>query len=263
MKGPQWAPLLNQVTALVQEAAALCTRPNTITAKGEQDFVTEVDTRISDYMMEALPRLLPGSRVLSEEAPPPPHLEQGPLWVVDPIDGTTNYIFGLPLFCISLGLLWEGQPVLGVVYNPAGKELYTACPGSGARLNGAPIRVRQEMCLGQTLLLTETNPYSDRKKTRAMAVLAGLFLQVVDVRVTGSAALDLCYVAAGRAGVFATEKLTPWDWAAGQAILQEAGGTVTRWDGAVLDLQPGTILATNGLLHRESLNAIRALTTEE
>lgn len=256
------APLLEKVESLVHQAAVLTTpRDITVTAKGEKDFVTNADVAVSNFFIQHLPALLEGSQVLSEEAPPPSNTQNAPLWVVDPIDGTTNFIFGLPVYCISVGLLWQGQPVLGVVYNPVMQELYTAYKGGGAFLNGVPIHVNTDAELKSTLLLAETNPYSNRTQTLTSAVIGELFLHTVDYRVTGSAALDICYLAAGRAGVFVTEQITPWDCAAGLAILAEAGGMATRWNGEAMDLQTGAILATNGLLHNQTAVIIQQACT--
>jgi myo-inositol-1(or 4)-monophosphatase len=252
--------LLEEVKKLIVETSALMDRKTDleVKAKGARDFVTQVDLRISELLCQKLPKLLPGSVVLSEEG------EQfdGPraefTWIIDPVDGTTNFIYGLPLYAISAGLLQGEHPVLGVVYNPTNGEMFSATLGGGAFLGSAPIRVNTDVSLAQTLVLAETDPYLDRRLNSSPELIKAVFQDCIDYRVTGSAALDICYIAAGRAGVFFTQALKPWDYAGGSSILLEAGGNLSMWDGNPVPYT-GThnFLASNKLLHTEMLEKIR------
>ncbi len=230
-----------------------------IQQKGEHDFVTRVDLEVSEFLLRELPKLIEGSVVLSEEAECTAKIDTGYCWIIDPVDGTTNFIYSLPLFAVSIGLLYNGRPVLGVVHNPAGCETFTAVLGGGAFLNGKQIKVCPDAAIKDTLLLAETNPYHpDRKSTATIKMLDAFFADCKDIRITGSAALDVCYVAAGRAGVFVSENLKPWDFAGGLAILREAGGTASRWDGSDLTYSQGqTFVATNKILQQAALQRIQ------
>ena len=171
------------------------------------------------------------------------------LWVVDPLDGTTNFAHGYPVFCVSVGLLEAGEPVAGVVYDPVREELFEAARGRGAFLNGRPIRVSECPALGEALLVTGF-PYDFQNVRDDTVDLFSRFLHRAQaVRRDGSAALDLCYVAAGRFDGFWERRLKPWDTAAAAAILREAGGLVTRFDGAPFSVFDREILAAGPKLH--------------
>jgi myo-inositol-1(or 4)-monophosphatase len=246
--------LLDEVCRLTLEAARLFSSKDEleISVKGPRDYVTQVDLSISEYLMQRLPGLLPGSRVISEEAAQSPPIDDGYCWIVDPVDGTTNLICSLPLYAISIGLLHNFEPVLGVVYNPAANELFSATKGSGAFLNGKHIQVCADDSLDRTLVFGGTNPYADRANNRSLEILGQIFPACLDCRVTGSAALDICYVAAGRGGVFLTEGLNIWDCAGGCAILLEAGGRYTNWRGtdfSFVESGDKSFVASNKKLH--------------
>ena len=245
--------LLPQVETIMMGRSDL-----SIQQKGEHDFVTRVDLEVSEFLLGELPKLLEGSVVLSEEAEYAAPPEKGYCWIVDPVDGTTNFIYNMPLFGVSIGLLHNQKPVLGVVHNPAGRETFTAAAGLGAFLNGNPIAVCKDEKINKTLVLAETNPYSkSRKSTATIKMLDAFFADCKDIRITGSAALDVCYIAAGRAGVFVSESLNPWDFTGGLAILLEAGGTATQWDGSPPNYVGNqTFAATNGILQQEVLKRI-------
>jgi myo-inositol-1(or 4)-monophosphatase len=230
-----------------------------VQSKGPRDFVTQVDLRISEFLCRRLPALVPGSVVLSEEQNGENTQDAPYRWIIDPIDGTTNLIYGLPLYAVSIGLLEEGRPLAGVVYNPASGEMFSAARGAGAFLGEKPIRVNTDPVLAQTLVLAETDPYLDRDKNRSPELINAVFQDCLDYRITGSAALDICFIACGRGGAFFTQCVKPWDYAGGSVILLEAGGLITCWDNAPLPFEgKHGILATNGLLHREMLDRIRA-----
>lgn len=222
------------------------------------DLVTEVDLAIEREFRALIAARFPDHAVLGEEfssdplATPPP----GPCWVLDPLDGTTNYAHGLPVFCASLGLEIDGEAVVGAVFDPTRHELFVAEQGSGATLNGAPLRVSTASTLDEALLCTGF-PY-DIRRTRDEVV--GLFGEFVGraraVRRLGSAALDLCYVAAGRVEGFWEARLKPWDTCAGALMVTEAGGTVTRWDGTPYQSRAQGLVASNGAVHDEMLRVI-------
>jgi myo-inositol-1(or 4)-monophosphatase len=252
--------LLKDVRQLTLDAARFFNNGELeIRAKGPKDFVTQVDLSVNDFLVKKLPVLLPGSKVISEEEESC-HVDDGYCWIIDPVDGTTNLIYSLPLYAVSIGLLHNREPVLGVVYNPASEEMFSAAKGEGAYLNGKPIRVRDDERMEDTLVLAETNPYQDRNKSHTAKVIERIFLDCVDYRVTGSAALDICYVACGRGGIFLTEKLHSWDCAGGCAILLEAGGLFTNWQGEAFsfnDIEGGNFLASNRKLHSIALEYTR------
>lgn len=235
--------------------------------KGRIDLVTEADTASEKVVLEELRRHFPGGAVLAEESaivgPDGEWIIEGAnqsapagrtsggefLWVVDPLDGTTNFAHGYPVFCVSVGLLEAGQPVAGVVYDPVREELFEAARGRGAFLNGRPIRVSECPALGEALLVTGF-PYDFQNVRDDTVDLFSRFLHRAQaVRRDGSAALDLCYVAAGRFDGFWERRLKPWDTAAAAAILREAGGVVTRFDGAPFSVFDREILAAGPKLH--------------
>ena len=248
------APVTRPLAARWRPGAA---QFHSVMQKGRQDFVTDVDLAVSEFLCRELPRLLPGSVVISEEGfkgKP----EDGYYWVIDPIDGTNNFIYQLPNFAISIGLLQDREPVLGAVYAPRLGELYAAAKGEGATCNDRPIHVCPDETVAQTLALAETNPYSDRAANRFPVLISNVYLDCIDCRFAGTAALDCCYVACGRGGLFVAENVKPWDYAAGEIITTEAGGKVSQWNGQPMTYFGNTtILMTNGKLHEEMLRRIR------
>ena len=177
-------------------------------------------------------------------------------WIIDPLDGTTNFAHGLAIFCVSIALEIDGRVEIGVVYDPMAEELYTAERGGGARLNGLPIHVSTNATLEDSLMCTGF-PYSVREQPGHQVEVFRAFLgRARAVRRLGSAALDLCYVAAGRFEVFWEKKLHAWDMAAGALLVTEAGGRVTRYDDSPLDLFGGELVASNGHVHTATLDVI-------
>jgi myo-inositol-1(or 4)-monophosphatase len=229
--------------------------------KGVRDLVTEVDLECERMCRAVLAERFPEHDILAEE------LSSGPgeaprarhRWVFDPVDGTTNYAHGLPIFCASLGLEIDGQLTVGAVYDPNRRELFTAERGQGAYLNGTPLRVSEAVTVLDSLLVTGF-PYDVAQTAGELVPLFEAYLRRARaVRRLGSAALDLCYVAAGRFDGFWEQRLKPWDMAAGALIVTEAGGTVTGMDGSAFDAVAGHLLATNGVIHREMLEIIAEL----
>ncbi|MBI3604992.1 MAG: inositol monophosphatase [Nitrospirae bacterium] len=172
-------------------------------------------------------------------------------WIIDPLDGTTNYVHGFPFFCVSIGLEYDGAVILGVVYDPFRNDLFYASKGTGAFLNGQPIRVSKENELRRSLLVTGF-PYDFRENP---GQIFSHFFQLSQasqgVRRTGSAALDLCYLAAGYFDGFWELNLSPWDVAAGSLIVEEAGGRVSGFNGEALSIYSKNILASNGQIHSQ------------
>lgn len=219
---------------------------------GKHNYVTQMDEKTSQYLMMQLPQILPGSLVLSEEGQTVAATEEAYVWVVDPIDGTTNYMYDFQLSAISVALMKAGEVLLAAVYNPFMEELYWAVRGSGAWLNDRRLAVNRDDSVGNTLVLVETDPYGDRSQNQTFAKVHELFQTCIDIRITGSAALDLCYLAAGRAGAFFSWQLNLWDMAAGYLILAEAGGVATHFDGSPLFITDGEdVIAGNPDIHRE------------
>lgn len=226
--------------------------------KGPIDLVTSADLSAERAFRTLVAERFPDHAVLGEEQSQAgrPMPSSGRRWIVDPLDGTTNFAHGLALFCVSIALEVEGRIEIGVVYDPMGEELFVAERGEGARLNGQPIHVSARGALIDALLCTGF-PYSIReRRQRQVEVFSGFLGRARAVRRLGSAALDLCYVAAGRFDGFWEEQLHPWDIAAGALIVQEAGGTVTDYSDHPVDLFGGQIVVSNGLLHQDMLGVI-------
>jgi myo-inositol-1(or 4)-monophosphatase len=223
--------------------------------------VTEVDLECERMCREVLAERFPTHDVLAEEGGVGEHPGSRWRWVFDPLDGTTNYAHGLPIFCASLGLEIDGRTEVGAVYDPSRRELFTAERGRGAALNGAPLRVSDTATLIDSLLVTGF-PYGVHRSSSDLIELFGSFIsQARAVRRLGSAALDLCYVATGRFEAFWEQHLKPWDVCAGALIVEEAGGRVTGMDGSPFDGLAGHLIASNGSLHEEMLRVIREFRT--
>ena len=228
----------------------------TVRYKGEVNLVTEVDERAEGVIAEVLREAFPGYGMLAEEGGRLPG-EDDSRWIVDPLDGTTNYAHGLPIFAVSIALERAGEVVLGVVHDPMRRETYLAERGGGATLNGQPIRVSETDEPIRALLVTGF-PHDREDMPAAVELFGRLTMLTQGVRRLGSAALDLCYVAAGRLDAFYERGLHAWDVAAGSLILEEAGGRITDYQGRKLVLEGGEIVASNGPLHPTLLSAIGA-----
>ena len=232
--------------------------------KGTIDLVTEVDLECERMCRAVIAERFPDHGVLAEE------LSSGSgeraasthRWVFDPLDGTTNYAHGLPIFCASLALEINGRPEAAAVYDPTRRELFTAERGEGAYLNGGRLHVSSADRLIDSLLVTGF-PYDVHKQSGDLVGLFGAFLgKARAVRRLGSAALDLCYVAAGRFDAFWEQHLKPWDVAAGALIAAEAGGAVTGMDGSPFDPAAAHLVASNGRIHDDVLDVIRVFRGE-
>jgi myo-inositol-1(or 4)-monophosphatase len=233
-----------------------------IDKKGPIDLVTDADLEVEREFRGRIAHRFPGHAVLGEEGTAPARDEQSAYrWILDPVDGTTNFAHGLALFSVSIALEVDGLVVLGVVFDPVAGELFVAERGGGARLNGRRLRVSACDTLIDALLCTGF-PYSVHQDRREQVDTFAAFLgRARAVRRLGSAALDLCYVAAGRADGFFEEILKPWDMHAGRLMVTEAGGVVSRLDGSRLGLGPDGLVATNGRIQEALLGALRDLVT--
>jgi myo-inositol-1(or 4)-monophosphatase len=225
--------------------------------KGEIDLVTEVDLECERMCRAILAERFPDHDILAEElgATAPARTPSRFRWVFDPLDGTTNYAHGLPIFCSALALEIDGSAAVAAIY-PTRRELFTAERGEGARLNGAPLHVSSTQHLVDALLVTGF-PYDVHRQSGDLVALFGEFLaRARAVRRLGSAALDLSYVAAGRLDAFWEQQLKPWDVSAGALILEEAGGRITGMDGTPFAAAAGHLVASNGALHEQMLAVI-------
>lgn len=231
--------------------------PHEIYYKGTIDIVTEVDRASEGLISDILQGDFPGLGFLGEESINVRDSREG-IWVVDPVDGTTNYSRGYPLFAVSIALEKAGQTVLGVVYNPILDELFTAEKGRGAYLNGRSIQVSQIGELGKSLVASGF-PYDAWTNPADNGVEWWRFMKrTVSVRSDGCASIDLCQVAAGRLDGYWEIDLEAWDMAAGALIVQEAGGMVTLTSGAPFMPYQRSVLASNGKLHPAMLKLLKS-----
>lgn len=232
--------------------------------KGTIDLVTEIDLACERMCRETIAARFPDHDILAEElgASASGRTPSRFRWVFDPLDGTTNYAHGLPIYSSSLALEIDGRVEVAAIYDPSRKELFTSERGEGAYLNGRALRTSQTSALIDSLLVTGF-PYTVREEGTELVELFGYFLRRARaVRRLGSAALDLCYVAAGRFEAFWEQHLKPWDVAAGALIVEEAGGRVTGMDGAPFDPAAGHLIASNGHVHEEVAETIARFRAE-
>ena len=220
---------------------------HSITYKGEVDLLTEIDEQAERLIREELLGTFSTYGMLAEEGGELSG-EEDVRWIVDPLDGTTNYAHQLPIFCVSIALERSGEVILGVVHDPMGEETFVAQRGRGATLNDQPIKVSDTDELIRALVVTGF-PYDRAEMPEALELFGRLAATTRGMRRLGSAALDLCYVASGRLDGYYERGIWPWDLAAGSVILEEAGGKLTNYRGDVLDLDGREIVASNGRLH--------------
>lgn len=239
---------------LIEEAAL--NRDFLVESKSFNNLVTEVDKQTEEKLIEQLGKLLPEAGFIAEEGSV--EKKEAPYqWIIDPIDGTTNFVHGLPLFCISIGLAFKNEMILGVIYNPINQELFSAYKDGGAYLNGRPIQVSKADKVEDSLFATGF-PYDDfRRENDYMKILTKLMHCSRGIRRLGSAAIDLAYVACGRFDAFYEYGLNPWDVAAGICIVKEAGGKISDFKGGKDMLFGEEIIASNGLIHDEVLGHIK------
>ena len=248
-------PMVNIAVRAARAAGAIIVRymdrvdTIPVTSKDRNDFVTEVDRAAEREIVRIVRRAYPGHGIMAEEGARRAGDEYE--WVIDPLDGTTNYLHGFPFFAVSIGILRRGRPEHAVVYDPLRQEIFTASRGAGATLNDRRIRVRKARSLEGALLGTGFPPRIGPHLDSYLAMFRSLFQDTAGIRRAGSAALDLAYVAAGRLDGFWEMGLKPWDMAAGALLVQEAGGIVTDLRGGERYLETGHILAATPRVHRE------------
>jgi myo-inositol-1(or 4)-monophosphatase len=232
-----------------------------ITNKGELDLVTESDLASERLIIDRIKSHYPRHAILAEESgasePNDRERDSDWRWIIDPLDGTTNYAHGYPCFCVSIGLEHQGRMELGVVYDPMRDEMFTAERGQGAALNERRIRVSTAPNLATALLCTGF-PYDVRERSEFARHFTNFIMAARGVRRDGAAALDLAYVAAGRFDGFWEEGLKPWDVAAGALLVEEAGGRMSKYSGAPADIYSPPILASNGVVHEEMMQVLNS-----
>ena len=242
---------LTTAVNIAREAGALLAqlfkRPLEISYKRPSDLVTDADRRSEALIIERLKNVFPKHAIVAEEGGGS-KTDSDYTWYVDPLDGTTNFAHGFPVFCVTLGLAYRGEVIAGVVYDPTREELFTAERGAGAYLNNKRIHVSKAAKLGECLVATGFPPFASNHEVNIKHYMRFTGL-THGVRRAGSAALDLCSVAAGRFEAFWELKLNPWDKAAGTLLVAEAGGRVSDLSGQPFNLLGDEVFASNGLVH--------------
>lgn len=228
-----------------------------VTVKGVADFVTQVDYQVQELIREGLAQMYPDVQFMGEEKDNSAIDFSGSVWILDPVDGTTNLIHDYKCSALSLALCRSRQMELGIIYQPYTDELFWAVRGEGAYLNGAPIHVSNVDTMDRSLIAVGTSPYNHEMADRNFEDFKRVFLQCSDIRRNGSAAVELAQVACGRTDAFFERILRPWDFAAGMLLVQEAGGTVTGYQGEVVDVSTQyPIVASNGLIGDELIRLL-------
>ena len=219
------------------------------------NLVTDVDKACEKMIIDEVSSAFPAHSILAEEGGEGGDDSES-LWIIDPLDGTTNYAHGFPFYAVSIAYVHKGEVLAGVAYIPSRDEMFTAVKGKGACLNGDPMRVSSVPDLEHSLIATGF-AYSKQGKGESVKYFGRILEKAQAVRRPGAAVLDLCYVACGRFDGFWEMGLNPWDVAAGQLMIKEAGGKVTMMEGQELDIYGKNIVATNGVIHEELLNALK------
>lgn len=254
-------PTFDEISALLRSLRSFLLDPTSageVIVKNRNDFVTAADLGVQRRLQDALGERYPDFRFMGEEDADHTVDAETPTFILDPIDGTTNYIFSYGLSAVSLALVHRGKAEMGAVYNPYTDELFFAARGKGATLNGKPIHVQSAAAPAEVVAAVGTMPYRKEFADELFRVMHRLYLECIDVRRSGSAALDLCYVAAGRVGLYCERGLKVWDYAAASLILEEAGGKVTNYEGESVPFFGGSNVAAacNTDLHAYLLSVI-------
>ena len=255
--------LLNVMTAAARKAGRSLKRDLgevehlQVSLKGPANFVTAADRRAEEILQAELAKARPGYGFLGEEGGATAGADKSHRWIVDPLDGTTNFLHGIPQFAISIALERDGAIVAGIIYNPANEELFTAERGKGAFLNDQRLRVAARKRLADAVVACALPHPSRGDVELARSEHIAMQERVAGLRRFGAAALDLAWVAAGRLDGYWERSLSPWDMAAGIALVREAGGFITDLDGREEMIKTGGILAGNEDIHREMLRALK------
>lgn len=236
--------LVKQTKTLLEDSDRIAQ----VTVKGKSDYVTEADLAVQEFLKKELKQRYPSIQFMGEEGDACKIDFTKPVWILDPVDGTTNLLHHFRMSTVSLALVENGEPVLGIVYQPFTDELFYAVKGKGAYLNESPIQVSQIEAPADSLIIMGPTPYQkERYADMVMRITKRIFVQCQDIRTLGTAALELAYIACGRAEGYYERVLKPWDFAAGALILLEAGGRICQWDKSSLCYDKTcSVLADNG-----------------
>lgn len=252
----------SKIESIIRQTDSIIFNPEflqQVTVKGPSDYVTLVDKMVQEYLYHSFRELYPDIEFMGEEKDNSDLNFNNNVWIIDPIDGTANLIHDCRFSAVSVGL-WNGdrQKIdLGLIYQPFSKELFHAEDGKGAYLNGTPIKVSDRHLLKDSIISAGTTPYHKEYAAEVLNVSTNMLLNCSDIRRTGSAALDLAYVACGRIDGYFEKLLSPWDYAAGLLILQEAGGCITDYSGnPVSGTRVSSVCCSNKLIHEQMLHII-------
>ena len=255
-------PTFGELDALLRSLRPFLLDPTSageVIIKNRNDFVTAADMGVQTRLREELNRRYPDFAFMGEEDSDHTVNAHVPTFILDPIDGTTNYIFGYGLSVVSLALCHEGEAKIGAVYNPYTDELFYAERGKGATLNGKPMHVLEADSPADVVAAIGSMPYRKEYADELFTIARALYLDCIDIRRSGSAAVDCCYAAAGRVGLYAERGLKVWDYAASTVIIEEAGGKITDWSGNPVPLFGGSSVAvSNGRLHDYLLHTLQS-----
>lgn len=251
MTDEQKIDLTKQIVAIAKKAGSFIVNTEIceITEKGDaSNVVTDIDVKCQQFIIDECLKCLPQSGFLAEEENQQQVSEKF-TWVIDPIDGTTNYMYGYKHSCISIALYYHKEGMLGVVYNPYLDECFVGIEGVGSYCNGKEIHTNN-YDLKEALVMVGTSPYDKTLADKTFEIMKKLFLEARDIRRSGSAALDLCYLACGRIDAFYEHILQPWDYGAGSIIVRNAGGVIEALlEGALNELKPTGLICSNGKCH--------------
>ena len=254
-------PMLNTAITAARQAGNIITRSAdrietlTIKNKGQNDFVSEIDQQAEQAIIKIIRKAYPSHGFLAEESGNSAGDDY--VWIIDPLDGTTNFLHGFPQFAVSIALKYKNRLEQAVIYDPIRQELFTASRGVNAQLNGRRIRVTKAKSLANTLIGTGF-PYNNMEHlSEYMDILKSIIPETAGVRRAGAASLDLAYVAAGRLDGFWEYGLKPWDLAAGTLLIQEAGGIVSDFDGGTDFFESGNVVAGNAKVLKSLLQTIK------
>ena len=254
--------MYDEITEVVRQAGEMIRNAHdqadaVFQKEGEANFVTKYDKQVQSFLIEHFRKIIPGVHFLAEEDGIQQELGEDYCFIIDPIDGTTNFIFDYHQSCISVGLALKGKMQFGVVYNPYTDELYTAARGEGAKLNGKEIH-SSEKGLAENIVAFGTAKYNTEDTDLIFDYAKRLYLKSLAIRSGGSAALDICRVASGSNGLYVELLLQPWDYAAASLILLEAGGFISTVDGKMITLdRPCSILAAGRKCWKEAIELFR------